>query len=67
METNANKRKEKLQISAKKIKKCTQLKIQNTQVPTHARQSLEEIFNNFYYKILYSYPSIGDYYINTML
>ena len=29
--------------------------------------SLEEIFNNFYYKILYSYPFIGDYYINTML
>ena len=33
----------------------------------HAKQSLEEIFNNFYYKILYSYPFIGDYYINTML
>ena len=32
-----------------------------------AKQSLEEIFNNFYYKILYSYPFIGDYYINTML
>ena len=36
---------------------------QAKQVP----MSLEEIFNNFYYKILYSYPFIGDYYINTML
>ena len=34
--------------------------------PKHI-MSLEEIFNNFYYKILYSYPFIGDYYINTML
>ena len=38
-----------------------------SKMPTYAKQSLEEIFNNFYYKILYSYPFIGDYYINTML
>ena len=39
----------------------------NKQKKINAKQSLEEIFNNFYYKILYSYPFIGDYYINTML
>ena len=33
----------------------------------NTKMSLEEIFNNFYYKILYSYPFIGDYYITTML
>ena len=51
-----------------KSENCPHMKTHKwTHMPKDAKQSLEEIFNNFYYKILYSYPFIGDYYINTML
>ena len=51
----------------KKMKEHQKKRVKNNYKKITAKQSLEEIFNNFYYKILYSYPFIGDYYINTML